>query len=437
MKTYLFFLRGLALLLILGGCFPTISAQKKSLPKVETISHTDSLLQVYMDSLTELKARYREFQYKEKDTLSNPYYFFLFSSPTFYGKAIKRTFDLPTAAPLQGVNALVQRSAELLTETYGYAPYLTRYNETTAPNDGLRKEVLKTTAKPEVQLSKTSPALPASSDDNLTWEVEVHKPNFWKFPVNFSMQFIQSHYSDNWYKGGESNYAALASLIVEANYDNKQKLLFTNKLEMKLGFQSSSSDALHKYKTTTDLLRMTNKLGLQATKRWYYTLMLQSWTQFYKGYKANNAKVFSDFMSPFESILSLGMDYKLKQKNFNLAATLSPFAVDFIYVARSPLAKSYGVRPGRHFNWEFGSNITVTAKWNIAPNISWGTRAYFYTDYSRTQIEWENTFQLKINKYLSTKVFLYPRFDDNYKRASGASYFQFYENFSFGLDLSF
>lgn len=412
--------------------------QRRTSTKVRAMNHVDSVLMHYTDSLERLKGRYADYRYAKGDTLSNPYYFYLFSIPTYYDWAVGKSFGLSSEKSLTKEEDIVQNSAMYLTEFYGQRPYLTRYTEGMISGDGLRQNVLKETAKPAVQLTETvAPGVGVVDENALGWEVVIAKPNFWKFPVNFSMQFMQSYVSDNWYKGGESNYAALASLVAEANYDNKQKVLFTNKLEMKLGFQSSRSDTQHKYKTNTDLLRMTNKLGVQATKRWYYTLMLQSWTQFYKGYKSNNPKVYSDFMSPFESILSLGMDYKLNTKRWNLTATLSPIAVDFIYVARQPLATSYGVDAGRHFNWEFGSNITISSKWTIASNIIWSSRAYFYTNYKRTQVEWENTFQMKLNKYLSTKVFLYPRFDDNAKRKDGNSYFQFYENFSFGLDLSF
>lgn len=426
--------------LVAFGQSQTIVAQRRATIISHTQTRVDSVVASYTDSLKQLKMRYANYRYADSDTLSNPYYFYLFSAPTYYDAAVGHSFALSHKQERANKEEwLVRQSGMYLTELYGQRPYLIRYNEPTTVGEGLRQDVLRQTAQPSVQLAEKVVVVPAATVDegNLDWDVQVAKPNFWTFPVNFSMQFMQSYVSDNWYKGGESNYAALASLVAEANYDNKQKLLFTNKLEMKLGFQSSKSDAVHKYKTNTDLLRMTNKLGIQATKHWYYTLMLQSWTQFYKGYRSNDSKVYSDFMSPFESLLSLGMDYKLNTKKWNLTATISPIAVDFIYVARSPLATSHGVKENRHFNWEFGSNITINSRWTIAPNIIWTSRAYFYTDYTRTQIEWENTFQMKLNKYLSTKVFLYPRFDDNARRKDGRSYFQFYENFSFGLDLSF
>ena len=128
---------------------------------------------------------------------------------------------------------------------------------------------------------QTAPPRPLTEDE---LGIIVHKPNFWNFKTNFALQFTQNYVSDNWYKGGESHNALLASTIIEANYNNQRKITFDNKLEMKLGFQTSHNDKEHKYKTNSDLLRLTNKLGLRAVKHWYYTVMLQSWTQFYKGY---------------------------------------------------------------------------------------------------------------------------------------------------------
>ena len=224
---------------------------------------------------------------------------------------------------------------------------------------------------------------------------------------------------------------------MNATYNNKQKVVFSNVLEAKLGFFSTKGDNLHKFRSNSDLIRLTNKLGLRATKHWYYTLLLQSWSQFYPGYKSNDAKVYSDFMSPFESVLSFGMDYSLSLKRFTASATISPLAVDFKYVDRRYLATSFGIDEGHKHRWSFGSNITVKYQWKIINNVTWDSRIYFYTDYTKALIEWENTFNMKINKYLSTKLFLYPRFDDSATRKEGKSYIQFKENLSFGLDVSF
>ena len=47
--------------------------------------------------------------------------------------------------------------------------------------------------------------------------IVVKKPNFWKFSGDYYLQFLQNYVSDNWYKGGESNYSMLGSITLQAN----------------------------------------------------------------------------------------------------------------------------------------------------------------------------------------------------------------------------
>jgi len=432
--------------------FP-LAAQRRGKASPQFSRSVAATVKRYEDSLQVLKTRYADWHYAEEDTLGNPYYFYLFSGTTFYGAPVRRTIgqlppDRADGAPeeqegecLRAVAALARRSDRALMDVYATAPWLICYDERqdAGPESGIRTE-LETEVKPDLKLSERYvPTEERPEPDRFADDLQiiVRRPNFWSFKTNFSMQFLQNYVSENWYKGGENYTSFLTALTAEANYNNKQKVTFNNKLEMKLGFQASHEDDKHKFKTNSDLLRLTNKLGLRATKHWYYTLMLQSWTQFYRGYKSNDERVYSDFMSPFESLFSLGMDYKLSGKNFELNATISPFACDFKYVDRGYLATSFGVEAGKHSKFTYGSNITANYKWTIWKNVQWQGRIYFFTDYSKTQVEWENTFNLRINRFLSTKLFLYPRFDDGVTRKEDGSYFQFNEYLSVGLDFSF
>ena len=270
-------------------------------------------------------------------------------------------------------------------------------------------------------------------------EVLITKPNFWTFKGDYYLQFLQNYFTSNWHKGGESNYSMLASLTLEANYNNKQKVKWDNMLEMKLGFQTSKSDTLHKFKTSNDLLRLTSKLGLQAHKRWYYTLQVTAYTQFTRGYKSNDPFTYSDFFSPFDLNVGLGMDYTVETQNKRLTGNIniSPASYNFRYVDRLALATRYGLEEGHHTLHDVGSMLTVNLTWKMSDQATWKTRLYGYTSYKRALVEWENTLELKISKYITTNIYVYPRFDDSGSRDDDLGYWQFMEFCSLGFSYSF
>ena len=280
-------------------------------------------------------------------------------------------------------------------------------------------------------------------------DVEVKKPNFWTFKGDGFLQFLQNYVSDNWYKGGESNYSMLSALTLEANYDNKSKWRWDNKLELKLGFLTSPSDTVNKFKTNEDLIRLTSKVGLKATKHWYYTLSFLAYTQFTRGLKANDNRTYSDFMSPFNLNISLGMEYKMEWLNKRLTGTIniSPIAVNYRYVDRTIFRKSdteiewfpirHGIEDGKRHLLDIGSQFVIDYTWKMTDNISWKSRMYGFTSYKRVEYEWENTFSFQFNKYISAKLFLHPRFDDGRARDDDLGYWMFKEFFSIGFNYSF
>ena len=270
-------------------------------------------------------------------------------------------------------------------------------------------------------------------------EVLVKKPNFWTISGDYYLQFLQNYVSANWFKGGESNYSALASITMQANYNNKQKVKWDNKLELKLGFIHSKSDSLHKMKTSEDLIRYTGKLGLQATKRWYYTLQVLAYTQFYRGYKTNDPIVYSAFFAPFNLNISLGMDYTVEAFNKRLKGTIhiAPLAYNFRYVRKPELATRYGLKEGKKSLHDKGSQFTVDLEWKFSDMIMWKTRLYGFTTYKKVELEWENTLSFKFNRFISSNLFLYPRFDDGVKRDGHHGYWQFKEFLSIGFAYSF
>lgn len=270
-------------------------------------------------------------------------------------------------------------------------------------------------------------------------DLVISKPNFWTFAGEYYMQFLQNYVSSNWYKGGQSNYSMVGGLTIQANYNNKQKVRFDNKLELKLGFQATRDDSLHNVKTSEDLIRYTGKLGLQATKRWYYTLQTIAQTQFMRSYKSNDPTIYSDFLSPFVLNVSLGMDYNVDwlKKRLTGSIHLAPIAYNFKYVDRLSLATRYGLDEGKHQLNDFGSEINIDLTYKFATNMKWSSRLYFYTTYERTELEWENTVVLQINRFLTTNILLYPRFDDGSTKDNHHGYWQLKEYCSLGFTFQF
>lgn len=370
--------------------------------------------------------------------LSSGQYFRLFAPLTFYHSVASNQLSIASSDPDEVSQAIDQA----LMHVYLTRPELVQVTQSEQEKSGaLRQDIIEeSVVKQEVEMVEQAAPMPKMPEAEPV-QVVIEKPNFWKYKADTYLQFMQNYVSDNWYKGGENNYAAVGSFTVEANYDNKSIWKWDNKLEMKLGFQTSPSDTVHRFKANEDLLRYTGKVGLQAANRWYYTLQLLAYTQFTRGFKANNTKTFSDFMSPFNLSVGLGMDYKVEAFKKRLTGTvnIAPLAINYRYVDRADLAGSFGVKLDRHTHslTDFGSQLTASLTWKLNDNVEWKSRIYGFTSYHRQEIEWENTFALRVSKYISANLFLFPRFDDANNRDKNLGYWQFKEYSSLGFSYSF
>ena len=373
------------------------------------------------------------------DSLNGSYYR-LFTPTTFYHNVADRALALNE----EGKDQVTDAVDAALMNVYLNRPDLVSTTETKLQEAGTVREDLEMPIVAQTSLVDEVDTTVVVPDEAPVDEVVVQKPKFWTHKGDGFLQFMQNYVSGNWYKGGESNYSLVGSVTLEANYDNKNKWKWDNKLELKLGFQRTRTDSIHKFKANEDLIRYTGKVGLEATKKWYYTLQLIAYTQFTRGLKANDTHTYSDFMSPFNLNLGLGMDYKVEAFDKKLTGTinLSPIAVNYKYVDRSLFDNEwfpsrYGIDEGKHHLLDIGSQVTADLEWKISDMVKWKSRFYAFTSYKRAEIEWENTFTLQVSKYISAQIFLYPRFDDASVRDDDLGYWQFKEYSSLGFNYTF
>lgn len=417
------------------------NSQVKELQTKDVDTVDSVMISNYLDSLTRsrsiINSRIKMSSKELEITKDNGLFYRLFVPTTFYHSSIGSQLAIKSNDGDKMEGAV----DKALLDLYLARPDLVSATETQLNDAGT---ILKEDDKPKktevVQLVKKVTAeqdVPQQPD--VQSAIVITKPNFWKFSANSKFQLQQYYYSDNWHKGGESNYSMFGELILRANYNNKQKVKFDNELVMQLGLRNSREDTLHKFKSNTDVLRYTGKLGLQATKKWYYSMELIASTQFMHGLRNNDPKVYSDFMSPFNLNLGLGMDYVVATKNNRLTGSVnvSALAFNFKYVDRKNLASRFGIKNGHRTAEDFGSKINANLTWKISDVVSWRTRLYGYTSYKRALVEWENTFKLQVSKYISANLVVYPRFDDSVKRDEDLGYFQFQEYSSLGFEYTF
>lgn len=404
----------------------------------------DSITSFYTDSLNKLSLKHNIDMITGKTSdLSNPYYYRLFVKPLLYKTALRHAMNIPELGGLSRDmtlpdSRLVADSAlnNFFLSLYVDHPYLVNATDEILEKESSIRKDINTRIDHKVQVSDI---IKVKDVEDIIEPIEAisRRPNFWTFSNNINSKLMQNYSNDKWYKGGVNYSSMYCRYTLKANYNNRRKLSFNNTLEMNIGFQSDKDDEKHNFKTTEDLLRLTNNLSIKAIGKWSYSLKLQSWTQFHPKYNANSDVVYSDFMSPFESILSVGMDFNENKPKFNINVHLAPLSYDFKYVDRKALTGRYGIR-GKHHTYEtIGSNMTVDMTWKILKELSWKTRIYYFTNYEKVQAEFENTFKFTVNKYLSTDLTLYPRFDDSYTTTRSDAVLQFQQSLSFGLEFNF
>ena len=450
----------------------TVVAKVKPVKKVR-ITRNERIMKAYADSLKRLSKAYltymnqwEDMEYSEvKKIRLNSEYYKLFVPPTFYMSVLEQAYgyewkpgcklamtscdSVYTSRPKKEayfkqsdmerrkkVDRWVNR---ILLKYYMEHPDRVVGNELYFADmkalDDIQKGNLHRSEKMKEHMVVRNPL----ESTNREVKMLVMKPNFWKYAGNGKIQFTQHGVSDNWYTGGESTNALYSELTLSANYDNKQGIEFENKLEMKLGFITAPSDTVHNFKTNSDMIRFSSKFGVRAVKNIYYTVEAEVKTQFLPNYKTNSNDLVSNFLSPLQLKLKLGLDYKYSRKNLSLSLFGAPLTYKHVYLKNNRIVNpsSFEVESGRRTANLYGSELTGKLNWKISNNITWGSKLDYFTTYEKVVVSWENTLDFKVSRYLSTTLFIHPRFDDGVTLTDeNRSYFQFKEMLTFGLSYS-
>lgn len=380
----------------------------------------------------------------------NPLYFRLFAPLTLYKSPVTQAMSIekyPTMTLEDSLRLVAMTSGKdmrllneldrVLLSTYLTSPALVELTESELKASlNVSDEVIKKSAenvKLNVAPTMANPIVDVTPQTAA--EVLVQKPNFWVTKGNFSTQLTESYFSPNWYQGGTNNLNVLSMLTLEANYNNKSKIQWDNKLDARLGFYQNQDEDIQ---SNQDLLRLTSKLNLKAIRNWNYAIEAQGNTQMLNHFDETvDPKVLkSKFLAPADVSLTVGMDFKKSFEKGSISIYPGPLSYKLTYVSDLDLAAAYGIEEaGKKARHDLGSKLEVNFDYQITNNISYKTRFYYFTGrYEYVQMDWENTINFQVSKYLSTKLFFHTRYDDLVQPYEGWKYIQFKQYLMLGLN---
>ena len=256
---------------------------------------------------------------------------------------------------------------------------------------------------------------------------DVAAPGEWSFGGNSVISTSQAQFS-NWQGGGENSIAISTSLSLKLAYTS-DKLNWESSFDAGYGIMLQGRNG--KWFKNDDRVEITTKLGVRANEKWFYTGLVSLGSQFQPGYYSlGDIKPISEFMAPGYVTGSLGFDYNPSSK---LSVFLGPATMKNTIVLNQDLANegAYGVQAGE-FDYVSGTYITlgkklrseaggtVRVEYNeprIVKNVGLQSRLVLFSNYidnpGNIDVDFENTFNLQVNEFITTNLILHFVYDDD------------------------
>ena len=260
----------------------------------------------------------------------------------------------------------------------------------------------------------------------------------WRYELNTSLQITQNYATNNWYQGASNSFSMLASAKGYIRY-KRENILWENNGEWRAGFSTVSGDSLRKVNNTDDVFRINSKFGYQVHEHWYVSAIGEFRTNFWNNWRANTKELSTGFFTPIRFTLGVGADYKPIK---GLSVNISPATYKLVYAMKAESAMvnvtEYGIEEGKNMLNELGSSLRVDWRWRPVREIIVDMNFYFFTNYKRVETELELDVDFIINRYLSAKLMLHPRYDSTVELADGQrNKLQFKELISIGFSHTF
>jgi len=273
-------------------------------------------------------------------------------------------------------------------------------------------------------------------------KVKTDLPDGWNTGGLFSLGFSQVSLT-NWSAGGQNSISGNALVSMFADF-KKESFIWNNTLDLGYGLMKQGNEDLIK---TDDKIDLLSKAGLKAAEHWFYAGLFNFKTQMTPGYNYPDSDVaISKFLAPGYLLGAIGMDY---QPSDDFTLFLAPLTGKMTIVNDDALsaAGSFGVEPGDKFRGEFGGYIRAAYKTSLTENISFQTKADFFSNYldnpQNIDVNWETLLLAKVGKFITVSFATHLIYDAdimfnlNEDGTGGESKVQFKQLVGVGLSYKF
>lgn len=270
----------------------------------------------------------------------------------------------------------------------------------------------------------------AQPDSLFLTEKETNIEDFgWELKEELGLYINQVSFT-NWNAGGSNSISGILSGKASAKL--KEAHYFWNTtLLTRYGINKQEQQGIRK---TEDVLSIISNFGYETNEEsnWFYSSRFSFNTQYANGFNYPDRETpISRFMAPGYLFLGTGIEYGRHIEKLSFYA--SPLTLKTTFVLDQDLANagSFGVDPaiydmagnilreGKMFRQEFGILLTNEYENEVLDNIRMNSLLRLYTDYvnsfGNVDLEWEVTFDFKVNKYVSAVLGSHLRYDNDIK----------------------
>ncbi len=263
----------------------------------------------------------------------------------------------------------------------------------------------------------------------------------WYKEANVLVQFTQNYISPNWYKGGKSQFSVLNIAKGQISY-RRDPITWDNYGEWRVGITTTPGDTLRKYNVTDDMFRLYSKFGYKIIPKLFAVASVELNTTLWNVWNENQTTAKTAFMTPLKFHVYGGLDYRPIN---DLSIFVAPVTYKLVYAyfgdgdkKRNIDVTNYGIAAGEHLRNDLGTTIRVQWQWHPVREFGLDTDFYFFTNYHDVEIDWESNGEFYINRFLSIRLMLHPRFDSAYIATGDTKpHIQFKELLSVGFSHKF